>query len=279
VNQMAAPGWTANWLNAWLAAIGATVLVDGLRLRWHGHAVPCAVFAWEGHQSLHDLLEAALPSSTEMERYAVARRLGGLRELKRNAEPATFAERAAFAREHGDWTLGATQSDLMVNARGHVYASPLYKGGPGPVGTIHDRLLDVRCRVDAATIEASLAGRNPRVERFGLGFDERRFFDPTYGVATGSWVDPAVEVFAFFGMLLFPTRGDGRSGSTRGWKGEGREEVLEWTAWRPLLSVAGIDALLDHTGRGGVAEGVRYRSVLRETAGEYKMAGYGSLLL
>jgi len=58
MGDLLAPGLTADWLNAWLAAIGVTVLVPGIRLGWSADPLPVAHFdipvgdvvaGWRGH--------------------------------------------------------------------------------------------------------------------------------------------------------------------------------------------------------------------------------------
>ena len=45
--EIACPGWPASWVNAWLAAVGATVLDERIRLRWTTDADPTAVLSSE----------------------------------------------------------------------------------------------------------------------------------------------------------------------------------------------------------------------------------------
>jgi hypothetical protein len=278
VTRVAARGWTADWLNAWLAAIGATVLVDGLLLHWSDDARPHAIFTADvAPNDLTRILAANIPSDEELKRYALATSLqqaGG--ELKRNAPLDVFAQRADYARQHADPSLGIALTDLGDDRRKAAHASAFYKGGPGPVGTIHDRLLALLNEVDPVALDRSMAGELPRIEKFGLGFDALRFIDPSYAIDTGSWVDPVVELLAFFGMLLFPVRGNGKRVRTRGWRYRDGEEVFEWIAWPEPLSVSGIDALLDMLDDKRLA-GQRYLSVTRTTGGEYAMVGYGSV--
>lgn len=276
MTQVAAPGWTADWLNAWLAAIGATVLVDGLRLHWSDEVKPHAVFTTDRDDPLAEVLAAAMPSREELDRYALATRLEGCsHDLKRNVTTAVYQERAAYAREHCDASLGMVLSDLGDDARGAVQASAFYKGGTGGSPTIHSRLLDVLSYVDSSTIDRSLMGVLPRVQKFGLGFDTRRFIDPSYAVETRGWVDPVIEAFAFFGLLLFPVRGNGKRVRTRGWRVREREEVFEWRTWHVPLTSIGIDTLLDMP--NPLSAGRRYRSVAHSTGGEYGFFGYASL--
>ena len=102
----------------------------------------------------------------------------------------------------------------------------------------------------------SLVGRAVRVKDNGLGFDQTRL--GSQADATSRWIDPVVEVLAFFGLAMLPVRGRGidrqlsRSADAletqRGWlrnSGNKRERRFLWPAWRQPLDYAGIDALLD----------------------------------
>ena len=110
----------------------------------------------------------------------------------------------------------------------------------------------------AARLRGSLAGEADRVRDNGLGFDQTRL--GSLQDMTEPWVDPVVEVLAFFGLALLPVRGpgtDGRLGRSsddparqRGWRqsataGEPQRCQFHWPAWSQPLDRDGIDALLD----------------------------------
>jgi hypothetical protein len=94
-------------------------------------------------------------------------------------------------------------------------------------------------------IAESLAGAGRRIQANGLGFDARRI---PAGVQPGAEVsvDPVIECLAFFGLALFPIRGNGRKERTRGWLTDAwRVGAFRWPSWSPLLDRWAIDALLD----------------------------------
>ena len=76
--------------------------------------------------------------------------------------------------------------------------------------------------------------------------------------ATEPWIDPVVELLAFFGLAEFPVRGRGvdrrlgRHGEPdvrqRGWRkapGSNEPRRFVWPAWQQPLDASGVDALLD----------------------------------
>ena len=101
-----------------------------------------------------------------------------------------------------------------------------------------------------------LLGNAARVKGNGLGFDSTRV--GSLADMSDKWIEPVVEVLAFFGLSIFPVRGPGverRSGRhgrseerQRGWrrvpKTNGRRQFV-WPAWQRPLDVTGVDALLD----------------------------------
>ena len=58
--EVKCPGLPAFWLNAWLAAVGATVLVPRIRLRWTGDRTPVAVLSSEDGDPV-ELLASSWP--------------------------------------------------------------------------------------------------------------------------------------------------------------------------------------------------------------------------
>ncbi|MDE0450459.1 MAG: hypothetical protein OXI90_01665 [Gammaproteobacteria bacterium] len=73
---------------------------------------------------------------------------------------------------------------------------------------------------------------------------------------TDPWVEPVVELLAFFGLALFPMRGIGADRRDRGnpderqrgWRrppGSREPREFLWPAWEQPLDMWGIDALLD----------------------------------
>ena len=127
--------------------------------------------------------------------------------------------------------------------------------------TLFQRLLAVAAHVVAPEeINKSMRGLAARVECEGLAFDYTRLS----GVAVQAKVavDPAVELLAFFGLLMFTVAGSGRAAQTRGWSAGPLAGAFSWTAWESPLSVAGVDAVIDLGAQGPARfETVDYRGL------------------
>ncbi len=249
-------GLTADWLNAWLAAVGATVLNDAIRLRWTTDTIPVAVLAVDGDDDPVDALAGSWPDRERLGEMPIANEWSGLDRMGRKVSLDAFRGRARTARSHADaWTLSSTMTDLHVYESGEVAHAPLDPPGPGTIKWLHHRLLKTFGYVDhpAEHIAATLEGRGRRVVDNGLGFDLTRV--TAQADSSRKTVDPVVEVLAFFGLALLPVRGDGTDqrasgsrsrGSTRqrGWQ-TAPHRCFEWPAWRQPLDLGAIDALLD----------------------------------
>ena len=207
--EMACPGWPASWVNAWLAAVGATVLDERIRLRWTTDGEPTAVLSSEALDPVAALVES-WPDADFLSDLPIAEDWDGAARLQRKVPLDAFTARARAARSHRHaWTLSSTMTDLSVDKRGEVVHAPFDPPGPGTIKWLHHRLLKVHRHVDcpAARLRESLAGRADRVDDNGLGFDLTRL--GSLSDASAKWVDPVVEVFAFFGLALLPVRGQG----------------------------------------------------------------------
>ena len=257
-NEVICRGLPASWVNAWLAAIGATVLSPELRLRWTDDSTPRAALSANGADP-GEVLAAAWPSRAALNELPLAEWWGESPPVSRKVPVDSFAARVRAARSHPfSWTLSSTMTDLHVDANGEVAHAPFDPAGPGTIKWLHHRLVKVHgtVRPSAERLLESLRGTAPRVKDNGLGFDLTRLASQADG--TGKWVEPVVEVLAFFGLALLPFRGTGTderlrgktrsSAIQRGWSrtGNGRGELcFSWPAWRPSLDAAGIDAFLD----------------------------------
>lgn len=243
------PGLPANWLNAWLAAIGATVVEPNLTLAWTDDPVPLAVLGVPGDDDPAERIRAALPAVADLESCPIARHLTGHPELAWNVDHDTWRDRAELARRSpAGWMLSAVYTDLTWDrtARAHVigrgqFATPM----PGRDNTIHDRLRKLLPEAATADMAASLAGTARRVANNGLGFDVGRV--GSLADDTTMTVDPVIELLAFHALALFPVRGDGRSDARqRGWTaGRGQPGGFRWPTWNAPLDAPAIDALLD----------------------------------
>ena len=257
-NEVICRGLPASWINAWLAAVGATVLSPKLRLRWTEESTPRAVLSAEDADPA-ERLSAVWPTRAALDELPIAERWGDSPDIKRKVSVESFAARVHAARPHPtSWTLSSTMTDLHVDAGGEVAHAPFDPAGPGTTKWLHHRLVKVHSKVRPSPerLLESLQGTAPRVKDNGLGFDLTRLASQADG--TAKWVEPVVEVLAFFGLALLPFRGAGTderlrkrarsSAIQRGWgrtdNGQG-ELRFHWPAWRTALDSAGIDALLD----------------------------------
>ena len=256
MNECVCAGLPAGWVNGWLAAVGATVLDPRLRLHWTMGDAAVAVVSAKRVDPVAALVES-WPDGASLRDLPIADDWGGQGRLKHRVQVADFGRRAESGRRDPDcWALSSTMTDLSVNRNGAVGLAPFVPGVPKGT-TLHARALRVHADVGLATTErirASLMGQAERVQGNGLGFDLSRL--GSLADETDRWVEPVVELLAFFGLALFPMRGSGgdrRHGSNpderqRGWRsrpgGHDPREFL-WPAWEQPLDAWGIDALLD----------------------------------
>lgn len=277
-----ARGLSGAWLNGWLASVGATVLVDDLRVQWSSSDPPYAILSTAGNRDVVEAIAAALPDDgwhrtlaarNVMNSSSAVQSDGSIKENKdrfpRNPTLQQYQAAAALSRRHWrDHSVSSTVSDVGNGKEGlpHSRFDP-----PVPKGlTLWDRLgscvsaihKDKDSLIDR--VANSIAGRGARVEGNGLGFDVRRLV--ATGDKTDVTMDPIIEVLVFFGLALFPM---GADGSARGWQRyDQRRNSFRWCTWDEPLDRWGIDALLglsygDRSGRlpinGSVYESVSYR--------------------
>ena len=257
--QVTCIGLPAGWINAWLAAVGATVLDPRLRLHWTERGHQAVLSSVVGVDPLEALVES-WPEAEALSDLPIAEHWRQAGELRRRVSVGSFVLRARAARrDPHSWALSSTMTDLCVDADGDVAHAPLDPAGPGTVKWLHHRLMKIHRHVRAPseeTIRASLVGEAERVQDNGLGFDQARLGSQSDD--SDRWTDPVVEVLAFFGLAVLPMRGrgsDGRLGRAafgderqRGWHrpaGGTEPRRLHWPAWRQPLDSDGIDALLD----------------------------------
>ena len=255
--EIVCPGLPAEWVNAWLACVGATALEPRLRLRWTQGGTPRAVLSCDATDPIECLVDS-WPTRDALDSLPLAENWGETPAVKRKVHVDKFAARAEAARGHSSsWTLSSTMTDLDVSKEGEVAHAPFDPAGPGTTKWLHHRLLKLHEQVDptVARLRDSCVGTASRVKDNGLGFDLCRM--GSQSDRTERWVDPVVEVLAFFGLSLLPVRGKGTDATLanrpatalqRGWfpSGVGRRRLcFEWPAWSSQLDHAAIDALLD----------------------------------
>ena len=251
-------GIPGNWINGWLAAVGATVIDSNLRLHWTEEGVPRAVLSAPGTDPVN-LLAARWPSRTMLIALPIAKDWRDTPVVQRKVPVQDFVARAQAARaDQYSWTLSSTMTDLHVEKNGEVAHAPFDPAGPGTIKWLHHRLIRLHDTVQMSPerLSDSLMGTAPRVNNNGLGFDHTRM--GSQADSTGMWVDPVVEILVFFGLALLPVRGKGTDATTsrgvrssaiqRGWtrdRDRRRQLRFYWPAWSPPLDRDGIDALLD----------------------------------
>ena len=259
MQEINCPGLPAAWINAWLAAIGATVLDPRVRLHWTREDSPVAVLSSLVSDPVEALVES-WPSATFLQELPIAENWNDSGELRRKVSADQFVARAKAVRGHPyAWTLSSTMTDLSVDENGEVAHAPFDPAGPGTTKWLHHRLVKVHKFAGPMSVERlreSLAGAANRVKDYGLGFDSTRL--GSLADKTDHWIDPVVELLAFFGLASFPVRARGvdrrlsrRSAPDerqRGWRkvpGGDEARSFVWPAWVQPLDTAGVDALLD----------------------------------
>ena len=258
MNQITCSGLPAAWINGWLAAVGATVLDARIRLHWTTDGTPLAVLSASDPEPTDALVES-WPDEKLLSDLPIAQDWNGAGKLQRKVSVEDFVERARAARNHRySWALTSTMTDLYVDKNGEVAHAPFDPSGPGTIKWLHHRLTKVNRHVEqcsAARIQDSLLGRADRIKINGLGFDQTRI--GSLADDAPPWVDPVVEVLAFFGLAILPVRGNGidqrqdpsvdAAARQRGWRkiSGNSERRFTWPAWRQPLDKDGIDALMD----------------------------------
>ena len=256
MTQVQCPGLPADWVNAWLAAVGITVLDQRIRLHWTTTSSPVAVLSAVGCDPIEALIEA-WPDTAFLSELPIAETWRGTTAIKRKVPVEAFRERARVARGHRHaWALSSTMTDLCVDQDGEVAHAPF--DPPAPRGAyLHQRLVKVHKHVDpsATHIQDALRGQPVLVKDNGLGFDQGRLASSSD--TTDPLTNPVVEVLAFFGLCLLPVRGagtdrrlDGRANISEQQRGfmpfkVGERHKFHWPAWNRPLDRDGIDAILD----------------------------------
>ena len=251
-DRYVAPGLPADWLNAWLAAVGVTVLVPDMRLSWTDDDPARAEFAFDGTDVLGAIVEA-FPSRDWIDDLPIAlTQSESATKAPRNVPLDSYADRARLARRRNDLSLAAGMTDLVLDVERGVANSRFNPAVPKGI-TLWQRLSSSREAALALdddlrrTVGATLEGRARRVRGNGLGFDYRRITVASAAGGSDPMVDPVVETLAFVGSTIFPARGAGeKAPSLRGWtKPRKGAAKFVWPVWSQPLDCWAIDALVD----------------------------------
>ncbi len=243
-NPSQAPGWRGNWLNGWLASLGA-VSTGKVTLRFEHQGFPVPVFG--GSADPFAEVAVRLPTVEQLHASVIVRH-GEVGELPRNPTMAEWSARAAVARRSGDLMLGATITDLTLGATERLDHSPFDPTVPKGL-TLFERVVTCRQALEespVAQVLASAVGDGERIMANGLGFDATRITIPA-ATNSSKYVDPVVECLAFESLRMFPVRGRvGRAGVTRLWnRPSSQRGAFAWPIWEHELDWYSIDALLD----------------------------------
>jgi len=241
-------GYRADWLNAWLAAIGITVAVDGLRLFWSNDPIPYARFEPTGGD-LPAIVFQQLPTVEQLATQPIARHLDERAEFRRKVTLDAYRDRATQERVAAEPSLSLTVTDLFAPRTAGASETDLPHSAfdvPVPKGlTLWQRVVSCREAITGPDmVSQSLKGPGPRIKGNGLGFDITRL--PSRSDGGNNLVDPVLELLAFLGLTLFPVRGNGRTSATRGWRNRPtRHGAFRWSTWTQPRDRWAIDAWLD----------------------------------
>ena len=249
MNTQQCPGLLAEMPHQWLAAVGAVVMAEDLRLSWTDEPSPCAVLH-SSDAAPADGLAAVWP---EADTFAAIPIVEWNLNNKQDIPLADYRRMTRDGIRRNDaWTLAAAATDLSRSDKNPAHAArgpfnPGFQGVSSPQRSILKMVSSTR-----HDIAAALGGRLEARKGDGLGLDPDRFTDPSSRDTGVTTVHP-VEVLAYYGLALFPVRGDGvielrrpRYPRQRGWTTTAhRAGFFQWPAWRQPLDRWGIDALLD----------------------------------
>lgn len=264
-------GLPASWPNAWLAAVGCTVLVEGMRLSWTDEADPVAVLS---HNDTHplDALVNHWPTPQRFNKMALAVLFNIKSEAGNPGE--SVIEVGAFRDAMSDIATPDKRSlsgfycdqDTEETKNGPACATSwfFHHGKPGAttLKTCLDKVSDGVAKVsDICGLRDSLLqafnGTPQLDDQQGLAFDGRRKPRNNHPDASEQ-VSPIVELLSFWGVSVLPLRGQGtaakNSHSLRPTQRCQSGHVLRYPTWdhasgldhQAGLDRWGIDALLTH---------------------------------
>lgn len=263
-------GLPAGWLTGWMAAVGVTVLDEQVKLSWTEQD-PTAEFSHRTQDPVEALSDIWPELGDRLDD------MPGARDPDTNKNDLSYVEISSFSTRLNDhskhpdlFSLTSSLTDLRWKTEKKTEVAlygPFETGGTGPTKWAHERCRKVYRQTDvpAQRIERLFKGVAARIGGHGLGLDAGRI-GAVRDSGEDMMVEPIAETLAYFGLALFPVRGEGRPvgygrGRQRGWGvGPHPETEFIWPAWRQPLDRWGIDALLTawhNTWRRNAKDGYR----------------------
>ena len=150
-SELIARGLPASWLNGWLAAVGATVIVPELKLSWSKGPDPVAVLHLSSGADVSAAVAEALPSLGDLNDLAIARRRDDVPELPRKADLDAFRARACLVQKGAlspvDRSLELSMTDLYDLKDFEVPHAPFDPVVPKGL-TLHERVVACRKKLE-----------------------------------------------------------------------------------------------------------------------------------
>lgn len=244
MSERICPGLPADWLNAWLAAVGATTMVDGMCLRWSDDPTPVAILSSPSDRPIDGELGEALAAMGDVLAVSPLAERPGEPRVPQNLERSQFENLADRHRASGlSWHISSLYTDLVRDEKQstRVVKGPFLfgaQGGDPPLNRLRALV------PDAVGLSDALDGTGQRIEAKGFGLDVTRI--GSQSDKSDVRVDPVIELLGFNGLALLPVRGRDKTIVQRGWKTPYKERgSFRWMTWSVPLDRFGIDALLD----------------------------------
>ena len=265
MNRRECPGWTADWLTGWLAAVGTTVMVPGMKLSWKGAGNATRAVL---HHPDSDPLEALAqhwPDGNQFDALPWPRSgktEQGVEYGFGKLSPNDFARYAQKALTHCpdvQWASAALYTDTKLDRDGMCLPSQW-----GFVARGRDPHESVRCCLAAVTenkqrIALSAEGtpdrpvkkrpdwgRKPALFVFGLQNDYRRLIYGRAELGQGG-VDFAAEALSFYGFgVLGPVTIHNKVAKVTGEHRHDGESRLYIPAWSEPLDRYAVAALMGY---------------------------------
>lgn len=270
MNRRECPGWTADWLTGWLAAVGTTVMVPGMKLSWEGVGNATRAVLHHSNDDPIRALAAQWPDGDQFDALPWPRSSkaeNGCDYGTGKLAPQDFARYAEIASRGetlSQWAATAIYTDTKLDRNGRCLSSEWGRinRGRDPHESVRCCLLAVRAnpeqrivrsasgvpeRIDSEEYRKSgwvREGKAARLAARGLNNDVRRL-NPGRSDCGQAGVDPTAETLSFYAFgILGPVTvrgGKARVAAEHQHDGESR---LYIPAWSEPLDRHSIMALL-----------------------------------